>query len=215
MATKAKDTRTRNWVTEFYPESAPENWFDIIRDFHVPTLISPVHDKDIYDHDHPEGKFKKGDLKKPHHHVMFLFNGNKSYEQISELTSAFNGVGLEACKSVQSYARYLCHLDDPDKALYDIFDVSSLGGIDYLEIISLPSEKYAHIREIMEFCMQNQVYSFADLSLYAMMHRRDWFRILVDKNTLFIKEFLKARAWDVFENTKIPRRIDDNGDLIQ
>ena len=48
MARKSKeDTRSRLWVFVAYPESLPENWLDIIADWHVPCCISPLHDKDI------------------------------------------------------------------------------------------------------------------------------------------------------------------------
>ena len=41
------------------------------------------------------------------------------------------GVGVEPVKSVRAYARYLCHLDSPDKVCYRTEDVLSLSGADY------------------------------------------------------------------------------------
>ena len=65
MARKSKeDTRSRLWVFVAYPESLPENWLDIIADWHVPCCISPLHDKDIN---------ADGEAKKPHYHIVLQF----------------------------------------------------------------------------------------------------------------------------------------------
>ncbi|MDU2191324.1 MAG: Rep family protein, partial [Klebsiella pneumoniae] len=39
--------RTRNFTTIVYPESAPENWLEILQQLFVPALVSPLHDKDV------------------------------------------------------------------------------------------------------------------------------------------------------------------------
>ncbi len=207
---KTKDNRFRNFMTEVYVESAPEDWLKKVSDLHTPGFISPIHDKDVYEEDALDGSYKKGDTKKPHYHLMFMFEGKKSIEMVSELFKYFGGVGCFKVNSIRAYARYLCHLDNPEKVLYDIADVTSFGGADYLAVIDLPEEKYKHISEMMFFCVEHEVYSFAELSMYAMVHRQDWFRILVDKNTHFIKEFLKGRQWEVTD-CRYKKRIDDFG----
>ena len=52
---KKVDSRARNWSLVVYPESAPENWRDILDDYHIPWVESPLHDKDI----NPDGEIKK------------------------------------------------------------------------------------------------------------------------------------------------------------
>ena len=39
--------RTRNYAPIIYPDSAPENWLDILSDFHVQAFVSPLHDSDL------------------------------------------------------------------------------------------------------------------------------------------------------------------------
>lgn len=203
-AAKTKDTRSRNFATTVYPDSAPENWMSIASELKVPAFISPLHDKDFN---------PTGEQKKPHWHFMIMFEGKKSDEQVKELFATFGGVGCEKINSIRSYARYLCHLDNPDKAQYKTEDVVCLAGADYFELIGLASDKYAAVGEIMEFCIKNDFYSFAELSMYCKANRQDWFRVLVDKSTVYIKEFLKSRTWDVYGST-LPRRVDDEGNLI-
>ncbi len=50
--------RTRNFTTIVYPESAPENWMEILGELFIPSLVSPLHDRDT----NPTGECKKGSL---------------------------------------------------------------------------------------------------------------------------------------------------------
>lgn len=178
--------RTRNFATVVYPESAPENWIDIIRDSHVNALISPLHDSDI----NPDGE-----IKKPHFHVLIMFDSVKTIEQFDDFSKTFGGVGKEKVNSIRGYARYLCHLDNPEKASYDINSVISIGCEDYFDIISLPTDKYGNIRDMMRYCIDNDITNFSDLLLYASENNESWFRCLVDNGTYVIKEFLKSLSY--------------------
>ena len=42
-----KAKRTRHFATVVYPESAPMDWIERLDAYHVATLISPLHDKDV------------------------------------------------------------------------------------------------------------------------------------------------------------------------
>lgn len=178
--------RTRNFATVVYPESAPENWIDLIRDSHVNALISPLHDSDI----NPDGE-----IKKPHFHVLIMFDSVKTIEQFDDFSKTFGGVGKEKVNSIRGYARYLCHLDNPEKASYDINSVISIGCEDYFDIISLPTDKYGNIRDMMRYCIDNDITNFSDLLLYASENNESWFRCLVDNGTYVIKEFLKSLSY--------------------
>ena len=179
--------RTRNWATVVYPESAPKDWKMILQEQCVPAFISPIHNKDLN---------SNGEIKKEHFHVMLMFDGVKTEEQAKEVFSFIGGIGIEPIKCARAYARYLCHLDNPDKVHYAINDVISLSGADYSTIISLATDKYTAIGEMLEFCMQNDVYSYAQLLLYAKDNRTDWFRVLCDNGTVTIVQFLKSRYWE-------------------
>lgn len=180
--------RTRNWATVVYPESAPIDWKVILQEQCVPALISPIHDKDI----NPDGE-----IKKEHYHVMIMFDGVKTQEQAQEVFSVIGGVGIEPIKSIRAYARYLCHLDNPDKTRYMIDDVLSLSGADYNTMISLASDKYTAIGEMIEFCIQNGIDSYAELLLYAKNNRVEWFHVLCDSGTITVVQFLKSRYWEM------------------
>ena len=179
-------SRTRNYATVVYPESAPENWKDIISESKIPVFISPLHDKD---------KNPNGEDKKAHFHVMAMYENVKTKEQAQQFFSTFGGVGCEVVNSLRGYARYLCHLDNPEKAQYNPDDVIAYGGADYVTCIGLPTDKYKAIREMIEFCDQNGNDCYADLLEYASVHRYDWFRVLCDSGTIVMKEYLKSKSW--------------------
>lgn len=48
-----------------------------------------------------------------------MFDGVKTIEQAKDLFEQIGGVGCEKVNSIRGYARYLCHLDNPEKAQYD------------------------------------------------------------------------------------------------
>lgn len=178
--------RTRNFATVVYPDSAPDNWQEILSEQFVPAFISPLHDKDIN---------PTGEAKKPHWHVMLMFDGVKTTEQALEIFNKIGGVGCEVVQSQRGYARYLCHLDNPEKAQYEPQNVRSLCGADYTSTIGLVTDKYKAISEMIDYCVENNIVSYSDLLEYSRMERFDWFRVLCDNGTIVIREYLKSREW--------------------
>lgn len=186
-----KDTRTRNFATVVYPESAPEDWQEILSQHFVPAFISPLHENDFN---------PTGEPKKPHYHVVIMFDGKKTIEQAKEVLESIGGVGCEVVKSIRGYARYLCHLDNPEKAQYEASQVRSLCGADYMSTIGLAIDKYIAIGEMQDFCEKYNVISFYALSKYARLHRPDWHRILCDCGAVYMREYLKSKQWSEEQN---------------
>lgn len=203
---KASDARKRNFATVIYPESAPENWREILAGYFVPAFVSPLHDKDVN---------ATGDPKKAHHHVMVMFEGKKSDEQVKTMFDSIGGVGLERVESLRGYARYLCHLDNPEKAQYNPSDVVSMNGSDYSYTIGIVADKYKAVREMIAFCKANQIVSYAELLEYASAEQDTWFRILCDSGTVVMKEYLKSVSWGMRSGSTVQPRVDpDTGEVI-
>lgn len=191
--------RVRNFATVVYPESAPENWQSFMADMCIPCFISPLHDQDID---------PGGEPKKPHHHVMIMFEGVKTREQAQEVFDQIGGVGNETVQSIRGYARYLCHLDNPEKAQYSPDDVIAYGGADYITTIGLVIDKYKAIGEIMDFCVNNGVYGYATLLMWCRVNNPGWFRVLCDSGTFVIKEFLKSLKWESQQLESLGMQVD-------
>lgn len=186
MADKLGRTRTRNYATVVYPESAPENWQELLGEQCVPAFISPLHDQDIN---------PTGEPKKPHYHVILMFDSVKTEEQAKEVFTLIGGVGCEPVKSLRAYARYLCHLDNPEKVQYDTSLVRQFGGADYMDLIGMSVDRYIALADILDYIDENQIVDFTVLMRYCREEKFEWFKVLVDGGVYTVKEYMKTLAW--------------------
>lgn len=177
--------RTRNFATLVYPDSAPDDWQSIIADSKISVLISPLHDNDYN---------KDGTPKKPHYHVIAMFSSVKTVAQAKAFFETFNGVGCEAIASLRGYARYLCHLDNPDKAYYRVDEVVAFS-VDYIDLIFTSKDRFSCVQQMIDHIEKYDITSYADIVRYAMANRRDWFYCLVKYDKLFIRDYIKSTTW--------------------
>lgn len=50
--------------------------------------------------------------------------------------------------------------------------------------------------EMQDWCDDNACFGFASLVRYARVNRPDWYRILAESGTIFMKEYLKSCSWE-------------------
>ena len=150
------------------------------------SCISPLHDSDF----NPDGEVKKA-----HYHVIIMFDSVKTPLQAKEIFDCIGGVGCEMVKSSRGYMRYLCHLDNPDKHQYNPLDVICLNGADYVDLCTLPSDRYVVIGEMTSYIRQNHIKSFSRFFDYCRDNQQDWFRLLCDNSAFIIMEYIKANNW--------------------
>lgn len=172
-------SRTRNYATVIYNEECIKK----INEMHLPCFISPPHDNDFN---------PTGEKKKKHWHVLLNYDSVKTEEQAKNDINEFGGVGCEVVKSNRAYARYLCHLDNPEKAQYSVNDVTSIGGLDYIELINSTADLMAMELEIADYLLENNVLSFRDFLLWAKDEKRDWYTHIIHKSMYFVKEIIKS-----------------------
>ena len=185
--TKKREVRGENWMVMGYPDSLPENWVSVLDDLHIEITISPLHDQDIN---------ADGTPKKPHYHILLIFESLKSLSQVRDIANALNAPLPQKMDSKRGAARYQCHLDNAEKAQYCIEDVRELGGADYRALISMSRDKYEVVGEIIDWCVETNCHSFARLLNYARENNEKWFRGLCDNCAWVIKEYLKSAKWE-------------------
>lgn len=180
-----KDERTRNWTFVVYPESAPENWRELIDELHVPWVESPLHDKDIN---------PNGELKKAHWHVMLMFSSNKSYSQIREITMKLRSPNPQKVANAKGMIRYFAHLDNPEKHQYKKSDIIAHGGAEISSYLAVSTvERYALINEMMEFIDSQGIIEMKNLLDYARKNRfEDWFPLLCDNSAYIMDAYIKS-----------------------
>lgn len=184
--TTQKDSRSRNWTAILYPESAPKDWKNLLDDFHIEIVLSPLHDKDIN---------ANGEAKKPHYHVLFLFGGVKAYEQVLEVTEILNCTRPERCHNAKALVRYMIHLDNPEKAQYSVSDIISYGGVDVAELLRpSSSERYSIINEMITYIQENSITEIQDLIDYARYNEFErWFPLLCDNSAYILNQYIKSQ----------------------
>lgn len=182
---KNKDQRARTWTFVVYPESAPENWRDILSDYHIPWVESPLHDKDV----NPDGEVKKA-----HWHIILFFDGKKSFEQVQEITDALNAPIPQKTANAKGLVRYLIHMDNPEKYQYKREEIVCHCGADIDEYFALSSSsRRVELREMIEFISDSKIDNFDDFLMYCIRQKEfDWFDIAVNHNTLAINKQLDS-----------------------
>lgn len=170
--TQKTDDRVRNWTFLVYPESAPDNWIELLTDQQIPFIVSPLHDKDVT---------PTGEPKKAHWHVVLVFGGKKSYESVKAITDSVQGTIPERVKDIRAMVRYLTHIDYPSKAQYDKKDIQLCGGVDIdLDSYFLTKSDLKQIRrEIFDYLCQNEITEICDLVDYARQFKPDWYDQIV------------------------------------
>ena len=179
--------RTRNFTTIVYPESAPENWLEILQQLFVPALVSPLHDKDV----NPTGEQKKA-----HYHVVLMFDVVKTIEQVKKVVAEFGGVGCEKVNSLRGVARYLCHLDNPDKHQYNESEINQFCGVDYRGLTELASDIDESAEELLDYCEVNQITSFAKIRRIVRSSKPEWAQALRTRS-IYISMTLKSMEWEI------------------
>ena len=181
-----REQRTRNWTFVLYEDSAPDNWVDILDGEHIEWVESPWHDKDVD---------ANGQVKKKHKHILVLFGGVKSYEQVKEVTDKVNAPVPQRCHNAKAMVRYMAHLDNPDKAQYSVSDIKAHGGVDIAELLRpSSSERYVIIRDIISYVKSTGIVEFQDLMDYAAVERfDDWFPLLCDNSAYVVNQYIKSQ----------------------
>lgn len=196
-------SRVRTWSTIVYPESCVEKWQEVLAAECVPSIISPLHDKDI----NPDGTPKK-----PHWHVMFLYAGKKSQLQVMELCTKIGGVLPIPVSDRVAMARYFVHKDNPSKYQYDEKDIVSLSGADYYDLTMTSKDRYDTLIEIIDYLHNNKVMYYSDLLDYCLASDNSrWFKVCCD-NTVLLRGYCvsastkKKDLEDVRQFNPVPNR---------
>jgi len=206
---KTKDGRARNWTFIVYPESAPANWRSVLDNARVQWIESPLHEGEI----NPDNETEK----KAHWHVLLLFPGHKSFEQIKEFTNQLNSTIPQVCSNAKGLVRYMAHLDNPEKKQYSTTDIIGHNGADvagYLKATG--AARYELIRDMVRWVRGTQCNELSELVEYAADERfEDWFPLLCDNSAYIMGEYIKSRRLTP-KPVVIRERVDpETGEIIQ
>lgn len=117
------------WMAIAYPESVKDGWIEKLRSKGFRIAISPLHDKDKWNHDSPAvvnqrtgeiipkgARYKAGDPKKPHWHIIIVSDQRMSYQDANHaIRECTNGPYVQKCRSLRNAFDYFLHINAPEK----------------------------------------------------------------------------------------------------
>lgn len=191
------DQRSTTWTFLVYPDSAPADWINLLKNLHVPFIISPLHDKDIKDK-------TTGELKKPHYHCIIRFRSKKSFSQIkTEVCDKINGPIPQPVVDFAMMVRYLIHMDDPDKYQYNKEDIETYGNIDIKEYIYDKREyQFEILKEILDFCQKYDIQEFSTIVNYAKDERKAWFPYVAKIFRATVEAYVRSQRYAAEHGTE-------------
>lgn len=185
MANINQSTKKRNWAFVVYPESAPENWLDLLGQTGLPVALSPLHDKD---------KNPDDTEKKPHWHAIVCYGGPTSYNVVKRLTDQLNAPIPQALEAVRGYYRYLTHKDNPEKYQYSERDIKTLNGFNISDFVELTKSEVLKIkRDLLDLIRKEKIYEYSQLLDYLESSSLITELEVACNNTFMLTAYLSSR----------------------
>ena len=181
----AESIKKRNWTFVLYPESAPEDWREIIKISGLMAAISPLHDKDI----NPTGEAKKA-----HYHILLVYSGPTTYNSVAKFTASLNATIPQALESVKGMYRYFSHKDNPEKYQYNEADIVSLNGFNIADLVELTKSEVNELKaNILKLIREVGIVEYSSLVDFlidnGMMAEYD----VAINNTFFFNTYICSR----------------------
>mgnify|MGYP003623567364 CR=1 FL=1 len=89
--------------------------------------------------------------------------------------------------------RYMAHMDNPDKAQYEVSEIVGHNGADPAEILRYSATE---TREMIvareEYIEENNITELADCSKAIRYERPEWHTLLATKMTMYFKAFIRS-----------------------
>lgn len=191
---KDKRIKGRYWTMIVYPESAPENWRNILDNKHLEWVESPLHDSDVN---------ADGSKKKPHWHIMLCYEGPATQNMAQKIADELHSPRAQKVGSAKGMVRYFAHLDNPEKYQYSVADIVPHNGADIAEFLKLTaSQNLACMKDIFKFIKEKEVDNYMDFLEFCISQGNDdWFDIAINHNTLAINKMLDA-MWQKHRGNK-------------
>jgi hypothetical protein len=182
---KYAKTKKRYWTFVLYPESAPNDWREILQRTGLEIAISPLHDKD---------KDPTGEQKKPHFHVIMCYNNTTTGNAVKAITDDLGQPIPLPVDSVRGLYRYLTHKDNPDKYQYDEREITTLNGFDISTYADLSSADKTKIKlELTKFIKEKELFEYSDfMDEVINLDKPDYF-LIASTNTIYFNTYLTSK----------------------
>ena len=190
--------RSNLWAFVGYPDdSLPKNYLSIIQSWHVPCLISPIHDKD---------KNADNTEKKKHIHFMLYFGSgaNKSYDQVKALSDQLKGTIPIIVNNADAMTRYFIHIDNPEKqqgytddnghfVKWSKKDLTCISGFEIKNAFDSFSNDTLIYESIETLIKEEKIYNFYILIVLLQKRNMTIELDFLRRHSFYFKEIINAR----------------------
>lgn len=176
--------KKRYWAFVLYPESAPENWREILQQTGLSICVSPLHDKDI----NPTGEKKKA-----HYHIILCYSGPTTFKCVKSITDSLNQPIPIALEQVRGYFRYLTHKDNPEKYQYDEKEITTINDFDIDNYNDLSVSQINAIKiELQKIIRDNNIFEYCDLLNYLLDNDLLSYLDVAQNNTILFNTYITS-----------------------
>lgn len=186
MSTKKSSTnvKKRNWAFVLYPESAPENWREVLAETGLQCAVSPLHEFDVD---------PTGELKKAHYHVILCYSGPTSFNVVNQLCNSLNQPIPQPLEQVKGYYRYLTHKDNPEKYQYSEDDIETINGFNILDFADMTRTEVNNIkRKLVNVIREQNFVEYRQFVNYVMTELNEEDFDIAVNNTVFFNAYLTS-----------------------
>lgn len=180
-----KSSKKRNWAFVLYPESAPENWRDILAQTGLQCAVSPLHDKDLN---------ADGEPKKAHYHIILCYSGPTSFNVVKSLCDSLSQPIPQPLEQIRGYYRYLTHKDNPEKYQYSDSDIQTINGFNITDYVELTkSEVTAMKKRLQQLIREADILEYSDLiDMLADSEMSEEYEVATN-HTYFFDKYISSR----------------------
>lgn len=184
------------WEFIVYDDSAPRDWIHQLDMTGLKIAISPYHDKDII-----EGTIDE--LKKPHWHVLIVWDNKTTYKHACSFSDMLNCPRPKRKDSLQGAFEYHTHKNHADKYQYDDKDRILLNGLTRSSIIKLSVADVRRItQEVISIIRTIGLYEYGFLIDYLVDNQLYEYFDYVSTHTLFFDRYITSRRHSNKKNEK-------------
>lgn len=221
-------------------EKSGRNYYDLLEYLdskHCKAVVSPIHDRDHFtgqdvmdwctNHIDPE----TGDLsdkyldyapyvgkpKKKHVHVGILSKSQRNAKEWADFMAGLLEIRpsmFEKMEDFGGFTRYCAHLDSPDKAKYNAFDIVGIAGAD-LSCLARPDEgeKVRNLVELTDLATELHITTYHGLS-DMVMHSGDLDMISCFRsNSAHFAQYFRSKSWERMYEKKRKKARGESDDV--
>ena len=156
------------------------------------------------------------DSERYHVHVMVIRPSRcgftmSTWREIADCLNAVNS-HVEVILSPHKYARYLLHLDNPEKEQFDLKSIKVFGNLDYLSYIKIQdafekvkSDDTEIVKDILLYINTYSVTNFTDLVDFALDRSINWIPTITNRHSFFI-HYMRSLEYQLNLRKNIEKR---------